>query len=204
MSRKPTVTKSSSKEKEPRPPATFHQTTVLADTITMFGIHNLHVGAATVIHTRTNILTYSSPVHIGTNCLISDLCTIGICTPTFSPKNKRASHAVRIGNYVTIEPGCIVEGCVGTGSVLEAGAKVGRGAMVGNWCRISAHGVVGEGECVEEGEVVLGSGLGRRKEGINTVGREVRAMIGEKRRKCEAELLVKSGRVVNITDGETD
>ncbi|KAH0564853.1 hypothetical protein GP486_001761 [Trichoglossum hirsutum] len=205
MSRKPAASKSSSKDKgSSRPPSTFHHTAVIADTTTISGIHTLHVGASTVIHPRTTILTHSAPVQIGSHCLISDLSTIGICTPTFSPKNKRASHAVNIGDHVIIEPGCVVEGCVGDGTVLEAGAKVGRGAVVGNWCRVPPLGIVGEGQCVQDGEVVLGGVLGSRKDGVSTVGRELRGVVGAMRGDCEASLLTKSGRTAKITGSSTD
>ncbi|KAH0544542.1 hypothetical protein FGG08_001314 [Glutinoglossum americanum] len=204
MSRKPAATKSSSKEKEPSPPSTFHETTVLADTTNISGIHNVYVGANTVIHPRVNILTYSAPVRIGRHCLISDLSTIGICTPTFNPKNKRASHAVIIDSHVIIEPGCVVEGCVGEGTILEAGAKVGRGASVGSYCRVAARGVVAEGEFVGDGEVVLGGGLGKRTEAFTEFGRDLRFLIGVRRGECEMALLKKSGRTITIVDGLTD
>ena len=105
-----------------------------------------------------------------------------------------------IGDHVIIEPGCVVEGCIGDGTVLEAGAKVGRGAVVGKWCRVAPLGVVGEGECVGDGEIVLGGALGRRKDGVSMMGRDVRRVVGAMRGECEAGLLTKSGRTVRITD----
>jgi dynactin 6 len=196
MSRRPAATKSSTKDKQP--PSTFDKTATIADTTSLSGVHMLNIGASTVIHPRTTILTHSAPVRIGAHCLISDLSTIGITTPTHNPQNKRHSHAVIIEDYVIIEPGCIVEGCVGEGSILEAGAKIKRGAVVGRFCRVPPLGVVEEGEVVEDDQVALGFPLGRRVEGITDKGRELRVLVGGMRGVCEAALLVKSGRVAKI------
>ncbi|KAI9770445.1 MAG: hypothetical protein M1840_003331 [Geoglossum simile] len=200
MSRRPAATKSSPKDKQP--PSTFDKTATIADTTSLSGVHMLNIGASTVIHPRTTILTHAAPVRIGAHCVISDVCTIGISSPTFRAQNKRHSHAVIIEDYVIIEPGCVVEGCVGEGSVLEAGAKVRRGAVVGRFCRVPPLAVVDEGDVVADELVALQSPLPRRLECITERGRELRVLVGSMRASCEAALLVKSGRVAKIEDSK--
>ncbi|KAI9780765.1 MAG: hypothetical protein M1839_006553 [Geoglossum umbratile] len=198
MSRKPTNTKSSTKDK--LPPLTFDKTTTIADTASISGVHNLTIGANTVINPRVTITTHTAPVHIGAYCLISELSSIGISTPTHNPDNARHSQPVTIEDHVIIEPGCVIEGCIGEGAVLEAGARVKRGAVVGKYCRVPPRGVVEEGEVLATGIVVMELPLARRVESTTFGVKEVRRVMGVLRGQCEAALMAKSGRLAKLGD----
>ena len=52
---------------------------------------------------------------------------------------------------------------IGAFTVVEAGAKVGRGAVIGKNCKICARVQIGEGEVVGYDTVVFGSGWGERR-----------------------------------------
>ena len=63
-----------------------------------------------------------------------------------------------------IESGATVEArSVGDYSIIEAGAKVGKGARIGGYCKICAKVEVPEGGVVEDGMVVWGDGWGERR-----------------------------------------
>lgn len=65
---------------------------------------------------------------------------------------------------VLIEPGAIVEAAsIGSFTIIEAGARVARGAVVGANCRICAKIEIAEGERIEDGTIVFGSRWGERR-----------------------------------------
>jgi dynactin-6 len=80
---------------------------------------------------------------------------------------------------VVVETHAVVEGQVGEGTLVEARAHVGPGAVVGRYCHIGVFCEVKAGEVVPDHTVVYGEGL-RRVDGSGrdgARGRNVRSMV---------------------------
>lgn len=106
------------------------------------------------------------PVDIGDGCIINERASIGCCKPLVgeigSDSNIVASTSLAAG--VLIESGATIEaGSIGDFTIVETGAKTGRGAVVGKNCKICAQVQIGEGEVIEDSTVVFGSGWGERR-----------------------------------------
>ena len=72
---------------------------------------------------------------------------------------------VHLDTNVIIEPAATVEASrIGKGSSIDASAKVMKGAVLGERCKVAACCVVKEGEVLEAWTVVYGDGTLRRKE----------------------------------------
>ena len=78
-----------------------------------------------------------------------------------------------------IESGAVVEAArIGDYSIIEAGAKLGKGCVVGEGCKVCSLVTVPEGGEVGDGMVVWGEGWDQRRReggmGANGEGRRVR------------------------------
>ena len=101
------------------------------------------------------------PINISENCLISERASIGVLSPPAPTQAEDKPTGVSLGPGVVIESGAVVEAAsIGAYTIIEAGAKVGKGTVVGEHCKVCALVELGEGAVVGDGVVVYGSGWG--------------------------------------------
>ncbi|PYH94726.1 hypothetical protein BO71DRAFT_324844, partial [Aspergillus ellipticus CBS 707.79] len=181
-----------------RPPITAHPTATISDSTIFQGTHAISIGAGTIIHPRTRILSHDGPIIIGNGCVISEKSVIGAPLPVPShpsnPLNKplpstsgnsggsgsggvgssspiptRLSNTVLIGPGAQIHPGSVLHSAV----TIDALAVVGRRAVVGAHSKVCAGCEVVPGGNVREWMVVWGVGGGfgqrRRARGVGKV-----------------------------------
>jgi dynactin-6 len=112
----------------PKPPVSFTPTMIIADNASLTGTHRITIGANTVVHPRAKLTSAHAPITIGDNCIISERSSTGF-------QSRAAEYEVEgavLGNGVVVEPGAVVEAKeVGEGCVIEANAKIGKGAILG-------------------------------------------------------------------------
>lgn len=135
----------------PKPPTTLHPTAVIADSASLTGKHRITIGANSILHPRARITSTHGPVTIGKGCIISEKVVLGwqqdgtvtagsevvrgsgdfVVGAAGEDGGERGFGGVVLGDDVVLEPACSVQGSVGRGSCVEVGARVGRGARVG-------------------------------------------------------------------------
>ena len=82
-------------------------------------------------------------------------------TPPTSTQAENEPAGVSLAPGVLIESGATVEAAsIGAYTIIEAGAKVGKGAVIGEHCKVCAGVQLEEGAVVGNGMVVYGSGWG--------------------------------------------
>ena len=112
----------------PKTPTSLHSSIVIADNASMTGTNLVTLGPNTVIHPRARINSLFGPVTVGSTCIVSERCQIGLQSPPLLEQK----DGVVIEKGVLIEVGAVVEAKhIGEGSVIEINAKVGKGAVVG-------------------------------------------------------------------------
>ena len=106
------------------PSITVHPTAIVAPAATLTGIYPITIGANTIVHPRATLTSRYGPVSIGIGCIIGERTIVGL-------QSKSSVNSVVVGHGVTIESGARVQGNVGDSSVLEIGASVELGSMIG-------------------------------------------------------------------------
>ncbi|TKA65428.1 hypothetical protein B0A55_09383 [Friedmanniomyces simplex] len=135
-----------------KPPCTLHSSAIIADKAQITGSHAVEIGENAVIHPWARIRAEGGRVVIGKNSMVYEGATIGTTD----------GGDVIIGDYVNIETGAIVEAIsVGDGTTVEVNAVVGKGAVVGQWCKIAPLERVEADEELEDFMVVYGDGRRR-------------------------------------------
>lgn len=118
----------------PKPPTSLSSSVVIADNASVTGTHLIRIASNTVIHPRTRLVSTYASIVIGSNCILSERCLIGV--QTASPN----SNGVTIEDGVIVEVGAVVEAeRVGTGCVIEVNARIGKGAVLGKVCLYSTQ-----------------------------------------------------------------
>ena len=111
----------------PKPTTSIRPTAVISDVATLSGSHLITIGDNTVLHPRCKINAANAEVTIGKACIIGERCSIGL-----SELSDTEIGHVTIGDYVVVEPGAVVEANqVGTGTLIEVYAKIGKRSSVG-------------------------------------------------------------------------
>lgn len=113
--------------KSTSPPTTTHPTAVVSPTASLTGIYPITVGANTIIHLRAKLSSSHGPITIGEGCIIGERANLGLQDKEPDDGGK----GVVVGSGVVIESGARVLGSIGDGSVVEVGAEVKMGSVVG-------------------------------------------------------------------------
>ncbi|RPB03953.1 hypothetical protein L873DRAFT_1668434 [Choiromyces venosus 120613-1] len=125
-----------------KPPTTLASSIVIAEGASLTGTYPIKIGANTVIHPRAKLSSAHGPITIGESCIICERTLI-------SPPD---AGGLVIGDGTVVEVNAVVEGSVGTGSVVEVG---------GRNCKLGPLTKVLDGEVVEDNTVIYGSGQRR-------------------------------------------
>ena len=149
-----------------KPQCTLHPSAIVADKAHLIGPHKLGIGENTVVHPQARILAEHGNVSIGRNCIVAEKAILG-------PREARDGADLTIAEGVSIESGAVVEArSVGEHTTVEVKAKIGKGAVVGRWCKIAPSCRIEENEVLPDFTVVYG--LGQRR--VDTVLRDLKEM----------------------------
>lgn len=140
-----------------RPPCTIHPTAIVADKAQITGSFPVEIAEHAVLHPYARIRAEGGRVIIGPYCIVAEGAVIGL------PAGQEGGGDVVLDRYVSVESGAeVLAKRVGEVTELGIQAKIGKGAVVGSFCRLTATEVVGAGEEVEDFTVVFGDGQRRR------------------------------------------
>lgn len=111
----------------PKPPTELGPSVHIADNASLTGTHPITINAGTIIHPRTKLNSSYGAVTIGQHCILCERSVTGMQTPSES-----GQQSTEVFNNVVIEVGATVEALrVGEGCIIEVGAVVGKGAVLG-------------------------------------------------------------------------
>lgn len=148
MTTRPTPSSRPSESFTPKPPLKLHSLAIIADRAQLTGTFPITIGENTVIHPHARLNASTAPITIGKNCSISEKALIATVD---------SSEECVIGDGVSVEGDAVVEGAsIGDWSVIEVGARIGRMAQVGRYCKVGALQTVLPGERVGDFTVVFG------------------------------------------------
>ncbi|CZT24295.1 uncharacterized protein RCC_10016 [Ramularia collo-cygni] len=134
-----------SAEPPPKPPCQIHASAVVAEKASISGSHAVELGENTVLHPFAKIKAENGKVSIGRSSVVCETAVVG------------GECDVHIGDGVVIGTGAIVEAkSIGNGTVIEAKAKIGRGAKVGKYCKITPLNEIKPNEIIPDYTVVYG------------------------------------------------
>ena len=154
---------------------TINQGGLLHPTASLIGTHNITIGRKAILQLRSRADSTYTPIRIGANAIIAERASIGFLSPTSSDD----SATLSIGEGVVIESGAVVEAAsVGDYTIIEARAKIGKGAVIGANCKICAGVEVRDGDIVAEGTIVWGNGWDQRR--IERDGKGLRVGAGRR------------------------
>ncbi len=160
-SNRPSLQGRSSASKPPPPPIHAHPSTLLHPSAALTGTHPITIGPNAIIQLRTRISSAHGLVSIGEGTIISERAILS--SPSINTSDTPPT-SLTLGPGVVIESGATVEAAsIGAYSVIEVGAKIGKGAVIGEHCKVCALVEVGEGEVIGDGTVVYGNGWGERR-----------------------------------------
>lgn len=109
-----------------KPPCKIRPLAIVADRAQLTGIHTIELGEHSVLHPYCRIRADSGRVTIGKYSTVSEAAEVGVSD---------GDGDVVIGDGVNIEPGAVVEAkSIGDWTVIEAKAKIGKGAVIGKVC----------------------------------------------------------------------
>lgn len=180
MTARPSVTTRVSTSKV-GPPVQYTSTTLISASASLTGSQTISLGPNVIIQIRARLNTIYGPINISENCIINERATIGMLSPPASTKADDPA-GVSLAPGVVIESGATVEAAsIGAYTIIEAGAKVGRGAVIGDHCKVCAGVQLAEGAVVGNGMVVYGSGWGewRSEQGRQDLEGMRRAAVSE-------------------------
>lgn len=137
-----------------RPPCTIHPTAIVADKAQLTGTFPVEIAEHAVLHPYARIRAEGGPVTIGPYCIIAESATVGL------PAGQ--TSAVTLDRHVSVESGAeVLAERVGEATEVGVQAKIGAGATVGRFCRLTPTERVREGEQVGDFTVVFGEGRRR-------------------------------------------
>jgi dynactin-6 len=144
-----------------RPPCNIDPTAVVADKATIIGTFPVEIAEHAVVHPYARIRAEGGRVTIGPYCVIAETAIVGL------PEGQRGD--VVLDRHVSVESGAEVL-AKHVGEVTEVGVqtKIGAGATVGRFCRLTPTEVVQDEEQVQDFTVVFGDG--QRRKDTTTLG----------------------------------
>ena len=138
-----------------KPQCRIHPTATVADKAQIVGANIVEIGENSFIHPHARIRAEFGNVTIGKGVIISETAVVGA-------SEEREGGDVVIGDGVSIESGAKVEAkSIGDHTTIEVNAMVGKGAVVGSWCKITPLSVVHKLEVLQDYTVVFGDGKRR-------------------------------------------
>ncbi|KAM0716334.1 hypothetical protein Q7P37_007779 [Cladosporium fusiforme] len=137
-----------------RPPCKIHPTAIIADKAQFTGSFPVEIAEHAVIHPYARIRAEYGSVKIGSYCIVSECAVVGL------PEGQEGE--VALDSWVNIESGAeVLASHVGEGTEVGIQAKIGVGATVGKYCRLTATEVVQDREQVRDFTVIFGDGKRR-------------------------------------------
>lgn len=112
----------------PKPPTSLASSLIIADNASLTGTHLITLGSNSVVHPRARLSSVYAPITIGSNCILSERCSIGYQSAPLENKG----DGVVIENGVIVEVGATIEAeKVGEGCLIEVNARVGKSVVLG-------------------------------------------------------------------------
>ena len=182
MTARPSVTTRVSTSRGLGPPVQYSSTTLVSASAILTGSQPISLGPNVILQIRARINSAYGPINISENCIINERATIGMLSPPASTQAEDDPAGVSLAPGVVIESGATVEAAsIGAYTIIEAGAKLGRGAVIGEDCKVCAGVQLREGAVVGNGMVVYGSGWGewRSEQGRQDLEGMRRAAVSE-------------------------
>ena len=113
----------------PRPRVNLEQCTI-SDHAALVGSKTITVKENSVIHLRARLDSTHGNGTVGRNCIVSERARIGLQHKV--DRSAIQEDEVELEDFVTVGPNAVVEARkVGFGSDVEAGARIGKGAVIG-------------------------------------------------------------------------
>ena len=166
MTTRPAPVNRQSASKPSGPPLKAHTSALISSSASLTGHHPITLGSHAILQLRSHLLSAGGPIDIGEGCIISERASIGLSTTSLPDvkADNEASAGVRLAQGVLIDPGATVEAAsLGAFTIVEAGAKIGRGVVIGRNCKICAQVEVADGDTVGDNVVIFGNGCGQRR-----------------------------------------
>jgi len=149
--------------KPTRPPINSSPTTLIHPSTSFVGTHRITLGDNVIIQLRTRLISTHGSMNVGRDSIIGERVSLGPLN-SIEASSSGVEMGTEIGVGVLIESGVTVEAAsVGNWTIIEAGAYVGKGAVVGEHCRICARVKVEEGDFIRSHTVVYGNQHGERR-----------------------------------------
>ncbi|WPH02227.1 Hypothetical protein R9X50_00508300 [Acrodontium crateriforme] len=136
-------------------PCRIHSTAVIADKVQITGPHAVEIGENAVLQPHVKLRAEGGKIIIGKNTTVAEKAIIGFAAG-------QGEGDIVIGDYVHIDAGTRIEASrIGDGSSIEVNSVIGKGAVVGKDCKVTALNVVNEGEELPDFTVVFCDGQRR-------------------------------------------
>jgi NDP-sugar pyrophosphorylase family protein len=114
-----------------KPPVDLSSSIIISDGAVLQGTHPIRIGDHTVIHPRVRLNSTLGPITIGDYCIINERAIL----------TAQDADGLTIENHVVVETNAHVEARrIGKGSTIEAGVRVGKGAVIGQVRRARVWG----------------------------------------------------------------
>lgn len=107
---------------------------VMADGLSITGTFPVFVGGDSVIHPKCKLDAKTGPVKVGMRCIVEERAVIGGAATSLNAPGVVPEGTVKMGDYVTIE----------TGAMVDAGVTINTGCQIGQKCQIGAGAVLGK------------------------------------------------------------
>lgn len=167
------------------PPISSSPTTLVHPTVSIAGTHPITLGPNVIVQLRTRLTSTYGFIEIGQDSIVGEKATLGQTSPdNSSSENERSG--TDIGPGVLIEYGAIIEAArIGAHTIIEAGAKIGKGAVIGEHCKVCAKVEIGEADVIENDTVVYGMRWDERR--IEKDGRGLGGIEGARKGMMEGQ-----------------
>ncbi|KAK3676046.1 hypothetical protein LTR78_004238 [Recurvomyces mirabilis] len=155
----PTAPKRTKSELLPaaKPPCKIYSTAIISEKAQVTGTYPVTIGENVVLHPYARIRAEGGSVSIGKGSIVYENAVVGT-----SKSDGDGGGDVEVGEFVTIETGAVVEAkSVGMGTEVGVKVLIGRGVVVGEWCKLTALEKVEAGKVLEDYTVVFGDGRER-------------------------------------------
>ncbi|KAF2724813.1 trimeric LpxA-like protein [Polychaeton citri CBS 116435] len=136
-----------------KPPTSIHPSAVVAEKAQLVGTHNIEIGENTILHPYVKIRAEGGPVKIGRDVTISETAVVGLP----ADRTTGEEDEVEIEEGASIESGAeVMARCIGAHSIIEVKASIGKGAMIGKYCRIAPMTEIKAGDEIPDYTVTFG------------------------------------------------
>ncbi len=153
-----------------KPKCNIQPSAVIADRAQLTGSHTITIGEDVFVHPYAKIKAEHGNVQIGKGSILAEKAAIG------TAEEEDGQAEIVIGEGVRIESGSVLAARkVGDHCTLGINCRVGRGAVLGKWCKIAPLCEIKQDEILPDYTVVFGEGQnGRRIDVAARDRREVR------------------------------